>query len=134
MAPSSLNSFALYSTTPEEILTIAHSLKTTHSSGPDELNPSIITPIVDCIACPIAEIINCSLNTGIVPAALKTAKVIPIYKQGPNDNIANYRPISLLNYFSKILEKIMYVRLYDYIDKKISFAPTSMAFSQATLL
>ena len=55
-----------------------------------------------------------SLNTGIFPDRLKVAKVTPIFKKGEKSSISNYRPISVLPCFSKILERIMYNRLYDY--------------------
>ena len=48
---------------------------------------------------------------------MKIAKVIPIYKSGNRHELSNYRPVSLLLQFSKILEKIMYSRLNDFITK-----------------
>ena len=60
---------------------------------------------------------NLSLTTGVVPDALKIAKVIPVYKKGDRHLVGNYRPISLLNLFDKILKRIMYVRLYSYFNQ-----------------
>ena len=53
--------------------------------------------------------------TGIVPNLLKIAKVTPIFKSGDNQVFSNYRPISILPSISKVLEKIVYTRLYDFI-------------------
>ena len=53
---------------------------------------------------------------GIVPQQLKTAKVIPVFKSGRKDLMDNYRPISLLSCFSKILEKIVCARLTNFLD------------------
>ena len=61
--------------------------------------------------------INCSFTTGIVPQAIKIAKVVPIYKKGERDDVTNYRPISILPYFSKFYEKLMYNRLYNFVEK-----------------
>jgi len=52
----------------------------------------------------------------VVPDALKISKVIPIYKNGEKDIADNYRPISILNTFERILEKVMYKRLYEYLS------------------
>jgi hypothetical protein len=56
------------------------------------------------------------LETGKVPDKMKIAKVIPIFKSGNVNDINNYRPISLLCTFSKILEKIVANRLTSYLN------------------
>ena len=58
-----------------------------------------------------------SLQSGKVPANMKLAKVVPIYKAKEKTDLANYRPISLLPSTSKILEKIVHCRLYKYLMK-----------------
>ena len=65
---------------------------------------------------PITHIINQSLQTGIVPDQMKTAKVVPIYKSSDQSILKNYRPISLLSAFSKILEKAMYNQLMGFLN------------------
>ena len=57
-----------------------------------------------------------SLNNGVVPSQFKIAKVIPIYKAGEKNSMDNYRPISLLSVFSKIMEKIVASRLLSFLD------------------
>jgi Reverse transcriptase (RNA-dependent DNA polymerase) len=117
MQPPLPNSFVLTPTSPEEILNRSHTIRLTHSRGVDDIDPCIATPLIACVALPLAEIINCSFNTGIVPQATKIAKVVPVYKKGEKDNITNYRPISILPYFSKFYEKLMYDRLYNFVEK-----------------
>ena len=68
------------------------------------------------------HIFNLLLGTEIFPDKLKTTKVSPIFKNGKKDLLTNYQPISVLPCFSKILERIMYDRLYSYLTgNKILF-------------
>ena len=48
---------------------------------------------------------------------LKIARVVPLFKAGDKSMFSNYRPISVLTSFSKILEKLVYNRLIDYLSK-----------------
>ena len=64
-----------------------------------------------------AHIINLSINQGIVPDKLKIAKVIPILKKNDRHEAGNYRPISLLSMINKIMEKVVYSRLYKFLTK-----------------
>ena len=61
--------------------------------------------------------INLSFSTGIFPNVLKIAKVLPLFKGGSSQDINNYRPISLLSIFDKIIEKLMHKRLYAFLDE-----------------
>ena len=54
--------------------------------------------------------------TSLFPDALKLGKVIPIFKSGSKLDINNYRPISLLSTFSKIIEKLMHHSLYKFLE------------------
>jgi hypothetical protein len=62
-------------------------------------------------------IFNQSIQSGIVPDDMKIAKIIPIYKSDDKKLVSNYRPISVLPAFSKIIERLVYNRLLDFIDK-----------------
>ena len=66
---------------------------------------------------PLTYIYNWSFSSGTVPNKLKIAQVIPIYKKGSTTDLSNYRPISLLFIFSKLLEKLMYTRLINFFEK-----------------
>ena len=55
--------------------------------------------------------------TGVFPSVLKTAKVVPVFKKDSKLDYSNYRPISLLSNIEKILEKLMYKRLYTFLNK-----------------
>ena len=54
--------------------------------------------------------------TGVFPSAFKTAKVVPDFKKDSKLDYSNYRPISLLSNIEKIIEKLMYKRLYTFLN------------------
>ena len=54
--------------------------------------------------------------TGVFPSVLKTAKVVPVFKKDSKLDYSNYRPISLLSNVEKVLEKLMYKRLYTFLN------------------
>ena len=64
----------------------------------------------------MSALVNQSLSTGIFPEKLKIAKIIPIYKKNEDDDMNNYRPVSLLPIFSKIFEKVVQNQLYNYLN------------------
>ena len=57
------------------------------------------------------------MTTGKVPTKMKYAKVIPVYKSKDKQSLSNYRPISLLPNLSKILEKVMHKRVYEFLQR-----------------
>jgi retron-type reverse transcriptase len=68
------------------------------------------------LVTPLTHIFNLSFLNGVVPYQLKIAKVVPIFKSGDPMLVDNYRPISLLCNFSKVLEKIMCNRLTKFLN------------------
>ena len=107
-------SFFMLPTDPTEISKIISKLKAKSSAGHDGISSKLLKSINQSICYPISIIVNKSLETGIVPKALKMAKIIPIYKCKDKTDIGNYRPISILPSISKILEKIVHHRLYTF--------------------
>ena len=73
-------------------------------------------------------LINESFSTGIFPHKLKIAIVIALHKKGATDDPANYRHISLLSVFSKIFEKIMHKRLYNFLEVNDILHPLQFVF------
>ena len=69
-----------------------------------------------------------SLEQGIFPELMKSVEVIPLYKGKERELCINYRPISLLLSISKILEKIMYKRTYDFLDINEQFYNSQYGF------
>ena len=91
-------------------------MKPKSSHGEDGISTKLLTKTIDTILNPITHIINLTFETGIFPTDLKCAKVIPIHKSGDPCLLNNYRPISLLSSFSKILERTMYNKITKFLD------------------
>jgi hypothetical protein len=86
-------------------------MKPKTSSGYDSISPKLMQETIQGISSPLSHIINLSLEKGEVPDLMKSAKIIPVHKGGEMSSISNYRPISLLPTFSKVLERVVYKRL-----------------------
>lgn len=108
---------SFFPVSPDEIIQIVKELKTSHSCGLDGIDPCIAGEFIPLISNILSSLINCSLSTGSVPDDLKLAKVIPLHKSGDLNRICNYRPISILPYFSKIFEKAVYRRVESFLSR-----------------
>ena len=90
-------------------------IKPNKAAGYDDLNSNVILHVIDSIRKPLFHVIDTSVKEGIFPDLLKTSKVIPVFKKDDPSLISNYRPISLIPVFSKIFERVIYNRLYNYL-------------------
>ena len=70
------------------------------------------------ILVPLTLIFNHSLETGEVPNSMKVSKLIPLFKSKDKSELGNYRPISILPSLSKILEKLIYKRLCNFMTNE----------------
>ena len=99
------------------MLDIVRSLKNKKSPGFDYIKNDLIKNVIKGILKPLIHIFNISLSSGVVPRNMKVAKVVPVFKKGDPQLLTNYRPISLLSSFSKILEKLVYIRIIKFLNK-----------------
>ena len=90
----------------DEVRTILSAI-TNSASGYDELTVSILKQCSDSYLDPMTLLINLSISRGIVPDKLKITRGIPIFKGEDEQLVQNYHPISVLPFFSKIVEKIV---------------------------
>ena len=100
------------------------SLKRKNSSGHDTITSDILKDIKHTVCIPLTNLFNKSIETGTVPDLLKLAKIIPIYKFKNKELLNNYRPISLLPTVSKLLDKIVHKRLYNFLNTHAAFYPS----------
>ena len=96
--------------------------------GWDGIPSTLVKKCTHLLQLPLTHIFNRSLETGYVPWQLKTAKVSPIYKSGQSDKFNNYRPISVLPTFSKLLEKIVNKRLISFMNSHNILYPFQFGF------
>lgn len=111
-----LTNIYLTPTTESEIFKIVLSLKNGSSGGTDGLGSDIFKKNIDALKVPLTYIVNLSLKNGVFPNKCKEGKVLPLFKGGDRNEIKNYRPISILNTLSKIIEKIVKNRLTKFLD------------------
>ena len=108
--------FIIAHVSEDEVLEIINKLEN-KSTGPSSIPLKLLKLISDLIIIPLCNLINKSFSSGIFPDLLKIVKVIPIHKGGSTQDMNNYRPISLLSIFDKIIEKLMHKRLYKFLDE-----------------
>ena len=121
-------SLFLRPTNQHEILKIVQALKPSASTGCDGISVKLLKKIIHFIVDPLLYIFNLSITSGACPDSLKIAKVIPIFKKDDSSLMSNYRPISPLPAISKILEKILYERLYNFVTSNSLIDPNQFGF------
>lgn len=93
------------------------SLNPKKAVGLDEIASRFLKDGAGSIVEPISHIVNISILTEVVPTGFKEARVVPLFKKGSKLDPGNYRPVSLLNVLSKILERAVHDQMKSYLDK-----------------
>ena len=117
MGSKNCNSMFLQEVTTQELGTIVNKLKNKTSFGVDGVNMSVVKNSYHVTADPLTFICNLALTSGVFPDKMKIAKVIPVFKSGDKKVYTNYKPVSLLPQFSKVLEKVFNKRLNIFLEK-----------------
>ncbi|XP_065684072.1 uncharacterized protein LOC136096582 [Hydra vulgaris] len=99
-----LNSMFIKPTDKNEVLSIIHSLNDSKASGPNSIPIPIFKALANDISPVLSELFNLSFTTGVFPDILKTASVIPIHKKD-----------------SKLEQKLMYSRIYNFLNNSACF-------------
>ena len=110
------NKFQLNAIDNTQTWNIIKTLTSKTSSGFDEISPKLVKSCASNLAPPLTLIINRCFETGNFPKKLKLAKISPIHKKGEREP-GNFRPISELPTFSKVIEKAANIQLRDYLEK-----------------
>lgn len=114
-----------------EINSVIKSIKS-NSAGHDGVSKWDLLNLLDIIIVTITRLVNDVLTTGQFPEELKVAKILPLHKGGLKDLIINYRPISILSIFSKIIEKIVKKRIALYVKDTFGFDKYQYGFQEAS--
>ena len=129
---ANIESIFLTPTDQQEILDIMLNIRNS-APGHDGISSKVINPVIEFLLPHLIYITNLSFTEGVFPFELKVAQVVPLYKNNDPLLINNYRPISILPFFSKLFERLVYKRLVDFIEKHHSFTNTNLVFAKNIL-
>ena len=122
------NSIFLKPVNDEEIISSISKLVTSKACGPNSIPTHILKTNLESLVSPIKYIINLSFSEGCFPQLLKLADVCPIFKKKDKNKCENYRPISLLSNLSKIFERAMHTRTYEFFESHSIFSNLQFGF------
>ena len=106
--------------TEKEVYDLIKIIDPSKATGPDGISPKLLREADIAIVPSLTKLINKSLSSATVPSNWKLANVIPLFKNGEKQDTNNYRPVSLLSCVSKILERIVFKHLFNYL-REINF-------------
>jgi hypothetical protein len=118
-------------TSQAEIVSIIRGMKSKSSTDLEGIPMKVLKLSALEIGLPLSHICNLSLTSGTFPSAMKAGKVIPVHKSGDKHQCDNFRPIALLNTFSKILEKVVANRLVNHLDFNRIIDPNQYGFQKS---
>ncbi len=104
----------------DEVYESLCNLNTSKAMGIDNIHNYVLKHCSGSLSRPIYHLFSHCLQQSYLPSEWLTHKVIPIFKSGDRSSIKNYRPISLLCHLSKVLECLVYNKIYGYISLHIS--------------
>lgn len=127
-ADSVFRSIFLFPVLECDVVKVVESLKNGTAPGLDGISTIILKKIYRKILRVLVYVINMSFESGVFPDSLKEAVVIPIYKKNSRKECCNYRPISLLSSLSKVVERLMKIRLLQFLEHTSFFSENQFGF------
>lgn len=103
-------------------------IKSCSGAGPDGLEVRFIKIASHVLAYPLCDLFNLSILTCEVPSMWKCARVTPLHKSGDPLDPNNYRPISIISIIAKIFEKVIFKRLFKYVNEFSILSPNQFGF------
>ena len=114
--------------TETDILLTLKTLKDDTAAGVDKITVKLLKTIINSILGPLLHIYNLSIKYCLFPEKFKIAVVAPLFKGGNRTEINNYRPISMIVNFAKLLEKIIKNRLMKYLESNNLLSKNQFGF------
>ena len=115
------NVFLFKEISQTEIKKLFMELNTKTSTGEDKIPPKLAKLASEYLVKPLTDAINSSIRSSIFPKKAKRAAITPLDKGGKDKtSLSNYRPVSVLNVFSKFYERIMKNQITSFINSKMS--------------
>ena len=121
-------SFGLVAVPPEQVEKIISSLSNSSAFGLDQIDTSIVKLVKSEIVPAITHIINLSITTRKFPTTWKKTKVVPLHKKEDQLNPKNYRPVAIVPILSKILERVIFNQMVQYLNANNLLHPNHHAF------
>jgi hypothetical protein len=96
----------------------------------DPIPTRVLKSCIDVLADPLSRLVNMALSEGCFPELFRAAVVTPLIKKSslPHDDLSSYRPISNLSFISKLLERIINIRITGHIESFPKFTPFQSAY------
>ena len=121
-------SFSFSPVHPKEVDKIISNLSNSSSFGLDQIDTFIVKLVELDILPTLTHIVNLSLTTRKFPDTWKKSKIIHLHKKEDNLNPKNYRPVAIIPIFSKILERIVFNQMIEYIAANQLIHPNHHAY------
>ncbi|KAL0832948.1 hypothetical protein ABMA28_001083 [Loxostege sticticalis] len=96
--------------------------------GSDSVSRIMIIPLLDIISPIISHILNYSLSSSVFPAIWKDAQITPLPKKPKPSTYTDYRPISILPFLSKVMERVVHQQLSSFLSENLVLNPFQSGF------
>ena len=100
---------------PQDIIDSLSIIDPSKASGPDTLSPRLLKDAAHILSTPLSIFFNKLISCGYMPLSWKKANVCPIFKKSDPSDPGNYRPVSLLSYLGKLMERCIHKYLYNFL-------------------
>ena len=137
LAPQTDQSLTSINFSQDDILKIIQNLHLNKAHDPDKISIRMIKISGKSLCTTLEIIFKSCIIKGEYPSERKKANVVPVHKKGDQQSLKNYRPISLLPFFGKIFERIIYKNIFECLttsklisDNQSGFKPGDSCVSQ----